>query len=178
MKSINYLKLLLLSILVAMPLSGCNKRAGLQVGDTAPDATLTNLQGKSVTLSKVIKGKVALVHFWSIDCEFCDKKILLSLEPLYQKYKDQGFVPVAINESQIVNTDDRFKQFDHLTYPMLVDEYGLVAKRFGVIGLPTTFVIDEQGIVRDKVTGEAGIDEYEKHFTTILNKGVFYENSH
>jgi len=53
-----------------------------------------------------------------------------------------------------------------------------VAKHFGVIGLPTTFVIDEQGIVRDKLTGEASIEEYEKLFTTILYKGEFYENGH
>jgi cytochrome c biogenesis protein CcmG, thiol:disulfide interchange protein DsbE len=171
-----HLKLLLLGLLVAAALSGCNKRAGLQIGDVVPNVTLTDFQGKSVTLPKVIKGKVALVRFWSIDCGFCDKGILLSLEPLYQKYKDKGFVPVAINESRIVKTDERLKKFDHLTYPMLVDEYGLVAKHFGVIGLPTTFVIDEEGIVQDKITGEAGIDEYEKHFTTILYKGVFYEN--
>ena len=178
MRTIQYLKLLLLGLLVATTLSGCNKRGGLQIGDTVPDVALTDFKGKSVTLPKDLKGKVALVRFWGIDCCFCDKKILLSLEPLYQKYKDKGFVPVAINESRIAKTDERLKQFDHLTYPMLVDEYGLVAKHFGVIGLPTTFVIDEEGIVRDKITGEAGIDEYEKHFTTILNKGVFYENGH
>ena len=178
MRMIKYLQLLLLGLLVATALSGCNKRAGLQIGDTVPDVTLTDFQGKSVTLPKDIKGKVAFVHFWGLDCCFCDKKILLSLEPLYQKYKDKGFVPVGINESQFVKTDERLKQFDHLTYPMLVDEYGLVAKHFGVIGLPTTFVIDEEGIVQDKITGEAGIDEYEKFFTTILYKGVFYENGH
>ncbi|MFZ2313924.1 MAG: TlpA disulfide reductase family protein [Methylobacter sp.] len=172
------LKCLTVLLLVAITLGGCNKRAGLQIGDTIPDVTLTDFQGKSVTLPKDIKGKVALVRFWSIDCGFCDKEILLSLEPLYQKYKDRGFVPVAINESRVVKTDERVKQFDHLTYPMLVDEYGLVAKRFGVIGLPTTFVIDEQGIVRDKLTGEAGIEEFEKRFTTILYKGVFYESGY
>ena len=176
----NYLKLLLLllGLLVASALSGCNKRAGLQIGDAVPIVTLTDFQGKSVTLPKDLKGKVALVRFWSIDCHFCDKEILLSLETLYQKYKDRGFVPVAINESRIDKADERLKKFSHLTYPMLVDEYGLVAKHFGVIGLPTTFVIDEEGIVQDKITGEAGIDEYEKHFTTILYKGVFYENGH
>lgn len=165
-------------LLVATALGGCNKHAGLQIGDTVPDVTLTNFQGKSVTLPKDIKGKVALVHFWGLDCCFCDKGILLSLEPLYQKYKDKGFMPVAINESRIDKTDQRLKMFERLTYPMLTDEYGLVAKHFGVIGLPTTFVIDEQGIVRDKITGEAGIEEYERRFTTILNKGVFYENGH
>lgn len=172
------LKCLTVLLLVAITLGGCNKRAGLQIGDTIPDVTLTDFQGKSVTLPKDIKGKVALVRFWSIDCGFCDKEILLSLEPLYQKYKDRGFVPVAINESRVVKTDERLKQFNHLTYPMLVDGYGLVAKRFGVIGLPTTFVIDEQGIVRDKLTGEAGIESFEKMFTTILYKGVFYESGY
>ncbi len=170
--------ILLLSLLVAISLSGCNKRAGLQIGDAIPDVTLTDFQGKSVALPKDIKGKIALLRFWSIDCGFCDKEILLSLEPLYQKYKDRGFIPVAINASRIDKTDERLKKFERLSYPMLVDEYGLVAKQFGVIGLPTTFIIDGQGIVRDKLTGEAGIEEFEKRFTTILNKGVFYENGH
>lgn len=178
MRMIKHLKLLLLGLLVAMTLSGCNKRPGLQIGDTIPDVTLIDFKGKSVTLPKDIKGKVAFVHFWGLDCHCCDKGILLSLEPLYQKYKNKGFVPVGIDESRFVKTDERLKQFDHLTYPMLVDEYGLVAKDFGVIGLPTTFIIDEEGIVQDKITGEAGIEEYEKRFTTILYKGVFYENGY
>lgn len=170
--------LLLLGLLVAITLGGCNKRAGLQIGDTIPDVTLTDFQGKSVILPKDIKGKVALLRFWSIDCGFCDKAVLLSLESLYQKYKDRGFIPVAINASRLVKTDERIQPFEHLSYPMLVDEYGLAAKRFGVIGLPTTFIIDEEGVIRDKITGEAGIDEFEKLFTTILYKGIFYENGH
>jgi len=178
MSTINPVKLLLLALLIATALGGCNKRAGLRIGDVIPDVTLTDFQGKSVSLPKDIKGKIALLRFWGVDCCFCDKEILLSLEPLYQKYKDREFMPVAINESRTDKTDERLKKFAHLTYPMLIDEYGLVAKQFGVIGLPTTFIIDEEGIVRDKITGEAGIEEFEKRFTTILNKGVFYENGH
>lgn len=178
MRMIKHLKPMLLVLIVATMLSGCNKRTGLQIGDTVPDVTLTDFQGKSVTLPRDIKGKVAFVHFWGLDCNCCDKGILLALEPLYKKYKDKGFVPVGIDESQFIKTDERLKQFDHLTYPMLVDEYGLAAKDFGVIGLPTTFIIDEEGIVQDKITGEAGIDDYEKRFTTILYKGVFYENGY
>jgi cytochrome c biogenesis protein CcmG, thiol:disulfide interchange protein DsbE len=173
-----HLKLLLLGLIVATALSACNKHSGLQVGDPAPVVSLTDFNGKSVTLPEAFKGKVALVRFWSLDCGFCDKEKLLTMETFYQKYKDRGFIPVAINESRIDKADERLKKFSHLTYPMLVDEYGLVAKHFGVIGLPTTFIIDEEGIVQDKITGEAGIDEYEKHFTTILYKGVFYENGH
>ena len=178
MSAVNFLKLLLLSLLAAAALSGCNKRTGLQVGDAAPNVTLTDFQGKTVSLPEDIKGKVALVRFWGLDCCFCDKTILLSLEPLYQKYKGEGFVPVAINEGRIVKTDERLRKLDPLSYPLLVDEYGLAAKQFGVIGLPTTFIIDEEGIIQDKITGEAGIEEYEKRFTTILHKGVFYESGH
>jgi len=173
-----YLKLLLLGFVLVSGLSACNKQSGLQIGDPAPIVTLTDFNGNPVMLPEAFKGKVVLVRFWSLECGFCDKEKLFALESFYQKYKDRGFIPVAINESRVDKTDERLKKFAHLAYPMLVDEYGLVAKRFGVIGLPTTFIIDEEGIVRDKITGEAGIDEYEKRFTTILYKGVFYENGH
>ena len=173
-----YLKLLLLGLMIVVALSACNKHRGLQIGDPAPMVTLTDFNGKPVMLPEAFKGKIMLVRFWSLDCGFCDKDMLLAFETFYQKYKDRGFIPVAINEGRVDKTDERLKKFAHLSYPMLIDEYGLVAKRFGVIGLPTTFVIDEEGIVRDKITGEAGIDEYEKRFTTILYKGVFYENGH
>jgi peroxiredoxin len=178
MRTIKYLKLLLLGVLIAAALSGCSKHSGLQVGDPAPIVTLTDFNGKPVVLPEAYKGKVMLVRFWSLDCGFCDKEKLFALESFYQKYKDRGFIPIAINESRVDKDDERLKRFAHLTYPMLVDEYSLIAKRFGVIGMPTTFVIDEEGIVRDKITGEAGIDDYEKRLTTILYKGVFYENGH
>lgn len=178
MRTLQYLRLLLFGLVIAAVLGGCNKRGGLQIGDPIPDVTLTDFQGKSVTLPKDLNGKIALIRFWSLDCGFCDKEILLALETFYQKYKDKSFIPVAINESRVDKTDERLKKFAHLTYPMLIDEYGVAAKRFGVIGLPTTFVIDESGIVQDKLTGEAGTDEYENFFTTVLNKGVFYESGH
>jgi peroxiredoxin len=172
------MKLLLGGVLIAWALSACNKHQGLQIGDPAPVVTMNDFNGQAVTLPEAYKGKIMLVRFWSLECGFCDKDMLLAFETFYQKYKDRGFIPVAINEGRVDKTDERLKKFAHLTYPMLVDEYSLVAKRFGVIGMPTTFVIDEEGIVRDKLTGEAGIDEYEKRLTTILYKGVFYENGH
>jgi cytochrome c biogenesis protein CcmG/thiol:disulfide interchange protein DsbE len=178
MRTLRYLKVLLLCLLAFMALSACNKRSGLKIGDTIPKVTLTDFQGKPVTLPGDIKGKVALIRFWSLECGFCDKEILLTFETFYQKYKDRGFIPVAINESRVDKTDERLKKFAHLTYPMLVDEYSLVAKQFGVIGLPTSFVVDEFGIIQDKLTGEASAEEFEKFFTTILYKGVFYESGH
>jgi len=166
-----------LCLLIIIALTGCHKRTGLQVGDPMPSATLNDFQGQPLKLPEDFKGKVVLVRFWSLDCGFCDKEILPVLDSFYQKYKNQGFVPIAINESRIAPGDERLKRFAHLQYPMLIDEYGLVAKQFGVIGLPTTFVFDEDGILRDKLIGEAKVEEFEKLFTTVLNKGGFYENA-
>lgn len=151
-------------------------RLGLHIGDRVPPVTLTDYQGNSVTLSKDIEGKVALVRFWSIDCVRCNKEMPLSLEALYQKYKAKGFMLIAIHEGRLVEGDDRFRKFDHVSYPLLVDAYGKVAGYFGVVGLPTTFILDEKGIVREKILGEPGIDACEKLMTTVLYKEGFYDS--
>lgn len=148
--------------------TGCNKRHGLQIDDPVPAVVLQDWHGRPVNLPQDLQGKVLLVRFWSLDCTFCDKDILLGLETFYQKYKARGFVPVAINVSKFDPNDERLKRFNHVSYPMLVDERGLVARQFGVIGLPTSFVINEEGVMKEKITGEAGLDEFEKLFTTVL----------
>mgnify|MGYP000580112028 CR=1 FL=1 len=151
---------------------------GPKIGEAMPTAILSDFHGNSNALSQDFKGKVVLVRFWSLDCDYCDKAMLDSLENFYRKYKDRGFVPVAINASRIAANDERVKKLEQFSYPMLLDEYGIVAKKFGVIGLPTTFVFDGTGILRGKITGEAGSDGFEQLFTTVLHKGVFYENNY
>lgn len=158
-----------LLLLIIAALNACNKRGGLQIGDTVPSATLSDFHGKSLTLPQDLKGRVILLRFWSLECEFCDKETVMGLESLYQKYRQRGFMPVAVNVSSIDPDDERLKDFEQLTFPMVVDERGIVAKKFGVIGLPTSFVIDREGVLREKLTGEAGLDELERLFTTILN---------
>lgn len=163
-----WLKIILSCFLIAI-LTGCNKRGGLQIDDTVPHVTLPDFKGKSVELPK--NGKVILVRFWSLECGFCDKEMLFNFENLYQKYKQQGFIPVAVNVSLIDANDERLKRFEPLTYSMLVDERGVVANKFGVIALPTTFLIDDQGRLQKKISGEASIEELESHVTKLLPKG-------
>ncbi|MCO6427078.1 TlpA disulfide reductase family protein [Nitrosomonas communis] len=169
-----YLHCVLLALLMIVACSTLGGHSGPQIGDPVPSVTLTDFQGKSVKIPQDFKGKVVLVRFWSIDCSYCDKKMLDAFEVYYQKYKELGFVPVAINTSRIDVNDERLKKLAQLSYPMLLDEYGLVVKKFGVIGLPATFVFDEEGILRGKLTGEAGVEGFERLFTSVLYKGSFY----
>lgn len=168
--------LILLVMLMAMPVHAWFGDGKLAIGDEIPEVTLSDMQGKPLNLPNNFKGKVLLIHFWAMDCHFCDKEILLLLEPLYQKYKAQGFLPIAINVGPVNKADERWRKMASLTYPSLVDERGLVGKKFGVIGMPTTFVIDGEGFLQKKITGEAKIEEYEKLFTTVLQQGKSYEN--
>lgn len=161
-------KHLLLGLLVLV-LVGCNRHKGLQIGDPAPVVSLQDIHGKAVALPQDLNGKVWLVRFWALDCELCDKEILFGLETLYQKYKDRNFTPVAVVIGTFDPKDEHWQRYQSLTYPILVDERGLVAKKFGVIGLPSNFVIDGEGVLREKLIGNANLDEFEKLFTTILN---------
>jgi cytochrome c biogenesis protein CcmG/thiol:disulfide interchange protein DsbE len=166
-------------IVIALALlTGCDKRrGGLQIGDPVPTVKVTDLDGKAFTLPGDVRGKVVLVRFWAIDCEFCDKEKLMTLEGFYRKYKDLGFLPVAVNVSPVEKNDVRFDRFRHLNYPLWVDSLGAAARQFGVKGLPATVVIDEKGILRGRVNGEAEPDVLEKLFTTVLYKGEFYEGA-
>jgi cytochrome c biogenesis protein CcmG/thiol:disulfide interchange protein DsbE len=169
--------LLFILVAVATAFTGCHKRSGLQIGDPVPTVSVSDLQGKPFTLPTDVKGKIVLVRFWSIDCEFCEKEKLFVLERFHQKYKDRGFLPVAVNVSSVENNDKRFDRFRDLSYPLLVDSFGVAARQFGVKGLPATLVIDEKGILRGKINGEAEPDALEKLFTTVLYKGEFYESA-
>jgi cytochrome c biogenesis protein CcmG, thiol:disulfide interchange protein DsbE len=163
-----------LVLLMVVACSTHGGRSGPQTGDPVPAVTLNDFQGNVVKLPQDFIGKVVLVRFWALDCSYCDKEMIGVLENYYQKYKALGFIPVAINTGRIDENDERVKKLTNITYPMLLDEYGLVAKKFGVIGLPTTFVFDEKGILRGKITGEAGVEGFEKLFTSVLYKGSFY----
>lgn len=175
-------RLLLISfviVLIASVTPGCKKRGPLEIGDEIAPINLTGLNRETINLPGDYQGKVILIRFWSIDCHFCDKQILVALEQFKQRYKDRNFIPLAINEGPLTKDDSRLQPLlAKIGYPMAVDEYGSVARHFGVVALPVTFVIDEDGILRDKLTGEASIEEYEKRLITILNKGVFYESGH
>ena len=151
---------------------------GFDLGDHVQSMILTDFQGNSVTLSQEIEGKVALVRFWSIPCALCDNDMLVSLDALYQKYKAKGFVAIAIYQGRPAEGNERFRKFDHVTYPLLVDEYGKVARYFGVVKLPTTFILDEGGVLREKISGEPGIEAIERLMTTVLYKEGFYDSGY
>ena len=106
------------------------------------DFTLTDLHGKTWTL-KELKGKVVLVNFWATWCPPCRKE-MPDLNTLYQRFKDQGFVILAISDEEA----DKVKPFiaeRNISYPVMLDPGRKVNELFQVDGIPKSFVYDREG---------------------------------
>ena len=106
------------------------------------DFTLTDLQGKKWSL-KELTGKVVLVNFWATWCPPCRKE-MPDLNALYQRFKDQGFVVLAISDEEA----DKVKPFiaeGNISYPVMLDPGRKVNELFQVEGIPKSFVYDREG---------------------------------
>jgi peroxiredoxin len=106
------------------------------------DFTLTDLQGKTWSLRE-LKGKVVLVNFWATWCPPCRKE-MPDLNALYQRFKDQGFVVLAISDEDA----DKVKPFiaeRNISYPVMLDPGRKVNELFQVEGIPKSFVYDREG---------------------------------
>ncbi|MBS1212006.1 MAG: cytochrome biosis protein [Proteobacteria bacterium] len=165
-------------LVIASGLCGFGEPKRLKIGDPIPEVEVSDFHGKTMKLPQDLKGKVALLRFWALDCSQCSKQLLFSLDRLYQKYKENGFIPVAIHEGRPENCAEKLRQFGSLSFPMLQDELRTVALRFGLVGLPTTYIIDEKGVVREKIIGEVDLEQLEKILTTVLYKGGSYDSAH
>jgi peroxiredoxin len=131
------------------------------VGAPAPDFTLTDLSGASVSLSGY-KGQPVLLNFWATWCPPC-KLEMPTLQQHYTDYKAQGLVVVGVEAGEPRSEVQAFATDQRLTFPILPDEKSTVTDMYRVSALPTTFVIDRQGMIVQQHMGmmtEAQVDEY------------------
>jgi len=122
-------------------------------GFSAPDFALETLAGDQVALSD-LRGKVVLVNFWASWCPPCRAE-MPAIERVYRSHKDLGLEVLAINTT---NQDDQaaaaaFVQEFGLTFPVPLDHTGAVSASYNLRGLPSTYFIDRQGVIRTVVVG-------------------------
>jgi peroxiredoxin len=106
------------------------------------DFTLSDLQGKAWHLQD-LRGKVVLVNFWATWCPPCRKE-MPDLDALYNKFKDQGFVVLAISDEEAAKVAP-FIAERKISYPVLLDPGRKVNDAFIVEGIPKSFVYDRSG---------------------------------
>jgi peroxiredoxin len=108
----------------------------------AADFTLKDLDGKGWTLGK-LRGKVVLVNFWATWCPPCRKE-LPDLDALYARFKERGFVVLAISDEN----PEKIRPFidaHHYQFPVLLDPGRAVNEVFRVEGIPKNFIYDREG---------------------------------
>ena len=99
-----------------------------------------------------LRGKVVLLDFWASWCGPCRQSFPL-YEKLHGELPAQDFALLAINLDEMAEGPAAFL-FEHpVSYTSLADPAGEVAKKCGLIGMPTSFVIDRDGIVHSRHTG-------------------------
>jgi len=124
-----------------------------QQGFFAPEISLTSLNGEVVNLAD-FKGQVVLVNIWASWCTPC-KAEMPAIQTMYDKYKEDGFVVLAVNATNSDNIDNviNFVDDQNLTFPILLDMQGDISKKYQVQALPSSFFITQDGIINEVVIG-------------------------
>ena len=156
-------------ITIAMTLSMLATSAlAAEEGKPAPDFTLKSLDGRNVKLNE-LRGTVVLVNFWASWCGPCRTEMPL-LNDLYREYRDYGFTVVGINldeeRSQAMKLLDKVP----VSFPVLFDPDNGTSETYTVDAMPTTVLIDRNGVVRHHHRGykDGFMDKYEAQIKALV----------
>lgn len=134
-------------------------------GESAPPFQLTSLTGHPAGLPR--PGAVVVLHFWADSCPFCESE-LRALAPVHERWQPRGLSVLAVNVGQDRATAQAFLDRLGIGYETLLDQEGVVARRYGVIGLPTTFVVGRDGRLAGRILGEATPATFEAMLAPLL----------
>ncbi len=141
----------------------------VKVNYAAPELTLTDIQGVSRSLVDY-RGQVVLVNLWATWCPPC-KEEMPALEAFYNKHKEQGFVVVAINDGDPTKDVLQFVKDYNLTFPVWLDPtYIATEQAFKSINLPTSYVIDRNGIVQLQWVGGISRKTLDTQVTPLITE--------
>jgi peroxiredoxin len=140
-----FLSLFLLGMAASPPL----------VGGPAPAFQLKTVDGQTIQ-SADLKGQFVILNFWATWCVPCVKEM-----PEFQKAHQslsRKVKIIGINLAESKEKVDAYIKAHHLSFPILLDDFGNVSQEYEVIHLPVTYFITPDGIIRDKIFG-GGITE-------------------
>jgi cytochrome c biogenesis protein CcmG/thiol:disulfide interchange protein DsbE len=136
-------------------------------GQSAPDFTLTDLQGNTLKLSD-LRGKAVVLNFWATWCPPCKEEIPWLVD-LQKRYGPQGLqiVGVAMDDSDPKDVV-KFAAEHSINYPVLIGEDKVAEQYGGIDYLPTTFYIDRSGVVMNRIFGEPDRGELEQNIQRVI----------
>lgn len=144
---------------LALTLAGWGEATEPQptVGHAAPDFTAADVRGHPVRLADFRGKRAVLLNFWATWCVPCRLE-MPTMEQAYRDYKARGLeilaVSIDVGHPLVVAVNvAQFMEELKLTFPALLDPEMEVARRYRVFGIPVTFLIDREGIIRAREQG-------------------------
>ena len=158
MQKMKRFRLLLSCMLILLFfVAGCEKIAGsikvkrMEIGKPAPDFVLQDASGKTWQLSS-LKGKVVFLNFWATWCKPCRDE-MPSMEALNQAMAERPFQMLAVVFNDDLQLADSFARRLGASFPVLANPGPELAQAYMITGVPETFLIDADGILRHKFLG-------------------------
>ncbi|WP_349409196.1 TlpA disulfide reductase family protein [Pseudalkalibacillus sp. SCS-8] len=137
---------------------------GTSVGEKAPSFGLERLDGQEVELADY-QGKVVVLNIWATWCPPCRAE-MPEMVHFYEKYAEDNIEILAVNMTNSEKSAEdvaNFKKDYKINFPILLDVNGEVATTYQAFTIPTTYVIDENGIIVEKIAGPMSFEWMENH---------------
>lgn len=123
---------------------------GTSVGLEAPDFSLKDVNDNQVKLSDY-RGKKVFLNFWASWCPPC-KKEMPDMQKLHENY-GQEVVILAVNVGESKSVALNYLMQNKLNFKVLLDQNKSTAQNYLVRGIPTSYFLDEKGVIQEKVVG-------------------------
>lgn len=149
-----FLLIVLAAIAVWQWINSQKETVGLEIGNKAPNFEVTTLDGEKKSLSDFY-GKKVLLNFWATWCPPCKKEMPI-MQKIYEKHQDEVTI-VAVNftaSEKSAKDVENFVQQAGFTFPILLDPKNKMNSGYKILTYPTSFFLDENGVIQDKVVGE------------------------
>ncbi|MGG0413917.1 redoxin domain-containing protein [Peribacillus simplex] len=165
--------LLLITVAIVQAMDNESKKndekdalGGLKIGAKAPNFSLKTLDGKQVELSDY-KGKKVMLNFWATWCPPCKKEM-----PDMEKYTQQAGDDVVVLAVNIDPENDvqSFVDDNGITFTIPLDSQSAknpVNERYKILSIPTTYFIDKEGVIRNKVISAMQLKDMERNINSM-----------
>ncbi|REK71822.1 TlpA family protein disulfide reductase [Paenibacillus paeoniae] len=151
--------------------SEADETVGAREGQKAPAFELVNLAGEELSLEGQ-KGSVVIVNFWTTWCKVC-KTEMPHVQKLYEYYAAQGdavklvSVNVTSQEASAVGVERYMEDYGY-SFPLALDMKGEAAYQYRVKAYPATFIIDSDGVIRERMLGAISFSDMKKRIDRVL----------
>ena len=139
---------------------------GSLINQPAPDFALEDLNGEILQLSD-LRGRVVFLNFWATWCVPCRRE-MPAFERFMKDQPDAGPIVIAVNQDESADEiRDFLDDIDVSGVPVVLDPGAAVHATYSIVGMPTTYIIDETGVIRAVKFGEVTAEDFAAYLASL-----------